>query len=389
MNGLICILDGDKATFDHVVLACHSNQSLAILDKDGDEVDKKLLASIRYQPNDVYLHSDRSLMPARTEAWASWNVLDNTQSTNRERNVCVTYWLNNLQNLSADAPLRLCTLNPITPPDPSLVIDKFVLEHPIFDKAAIEAQTAINRRQAGVDGACQLKKRNVWFAGAWLGSGFHEDGLRSAVAAATGILGGRVPSWAAAAGAPQHPALELIRGPSPEISWKHWMGMKLFESVASRGIKKGFLRVVLPDGNEMQFGRDTVREAELLSEPRATLWINDLSMMARCIKDSDVGLGEAYIEQLYEVDDLCEMFKVLLVNRDRLGETVTSSRFTSLIALLGTAMYKVSHRFVICTILSEMATFNVCLDKRMLSYSYAYIYMYREREMSALAIDGL
>lgn len=335
-------VDGESVIFDHVVLACHSNQSLKILAKDSDEEDKRLLSCIRYQPNQVYLHSDRSLMPARTEAWASWNVLDDTSSSGGSRNVCVTYWLNNLQNLPADAPLRLCTLNPITEPDPSLVIDQFVLEHPIFDKAAIEAQTELNRRQAGVAKEGENTSRNVWFAGAWLGSGFHEDGIRSAVAAATAIQGGRVPRWAVTAGAPEYPGLELIRGPSPEISWKQWLGMRMFESVASRGIKKGFLRVVLPDGNEMRFGRDSLREAELLSEPRATLWINDLSMMARCIKDSDVGLGEAYIEKLYQVDDLCEMFKVLLVNRERLGKTVTSSRITGLVALLGTAMYKVS-----------------------------------------------
>lgn len=194
-----------------------------------------LLSKIRFQENEVYLHQDRQLMPTRKDAWASWNVLDNSKHTNH-RSVCVTYWLNHLQNLPDDSALRLCTLNPIYKPEPALVIDKFILEHPIFDKAAIEAQMIINRRQANYkeNGDCR-----VWFAGAWLGNGFHEDGIRSAVAVCTAINKGKLPKWAVKAGAPPQPALKLIRGPSPEITISQQIGLQLFESLASRGIRKG------------------------------------------------------------------------------------------------------------------------------------------------------
>jgi len=339
-NVVVTDADGQKYDFEHVVLACHSDQSLALLKEDSSEEDKRLLAKVRYQPNDVYLHNDTKQMPVARNAWASWNVLDQTKKNEGNRSVCVTYWLNNLQNLPEGSPLRLCTLNPIEPPPPDKVIAKFTLEHPVFDVPALEAQTEINTRQSCYE---NLNGRNVWFAGAWLGSGFHEDGIRSAVAVATGINGGRLPAWALSIGAPEKPALQLIRGPSPEVTNAQSFGLGLFRAVASRGIKKGLLRLVLPNGEEMQFGRVSKDEAVRLGEPVVTMTIKNLDMMMRCIRDSDVGLGEAYMEEMYDVDDIVGLFKVLILNQQSLEDSLTNSYFSGFFAVVGGILYKLGN----------------------------------------------
>jgi predicted NAD/FAD-binding protein len=180
--------DDDKTeTFDLVVMACHSDTTASLLQGKGCEADKTLVQRVHYQPNEVILHSDVSQMPVLKNAWASWNVLDKSNEDGQDdednRNICVTYWLNHLQNLPETAPLLLCTLNPFNTIDESKVIFRTTLDHPIYTTDAMNAQREINELQSDVKAN---RDRNVWFAGAWLGSGFHEDGIRSAIAVATG-----------------------------------------------------------------------------------------------------------------------------------------------------------------------------------------------------------
>jgi predicted NAD/FAD-binding protein len=161
--------------YDHVVLACHSDQSLAVL-ADADAGERGILEAVKYQPNRAVLHTDAALMPKLRSVWSSWNYMSDG---GREPNVSVTYLLNKLQPLPFATPVLL-TLNPITEPDADKVLAEFDYAHPIFDGAAIAAQ----RRLADVQG-----RRQVWFAGAWTGYGFHEDGLKSGLAVAQAILG--------------------------------------------------------------------------------------------------------------------------------------------------------------------------------------------------------
>ncbi|MEE2566636.1 NAD(P)/FAD-dependent oxidoreductase [Hyphobacterium marinum] len=163
--------------FDEVILACHSDQARALLtDMDDDEA--ALLGAIRYSPNTAILHRDPSLMPSRRAAHAAWNyVRDDAGSA-----PCVTYDMNRLQGI--DRRYRLyVTLNPDRKPDPSLTFGEFQYDHPQFTTAAMAAQRTFNRIQG---------PRQTWFAGAWLGYGFHEDGLRSGLRIAL-RLGGRIP----------------------------------------------------------------------------------------------------------------------------------------------------------------------------------------------------
>jgi uncharacterized protein len=161
--------------FDQIVLACHSDQTLALL-ADPSHTETELLRSVHFQPNRVVLHTDSNLMPRRRRAWAAWNYIA-AGDRQSELPVAVSYWINKLQPLPFRTPV-LVTLNPPFEPRPDSLIAEFEYSHPLVKGAAVTAQ----QRFANLQG-----ERQTWFAGAWLGYGFHEDGLASAHAVAQGI----------------------------------------------------------------------------------------------------------------------------------------------------------------------------------------------------------
>ncbi len=159
--------------FDHVVLASHSDQSLAML-KDASSEEQRMLGAVRYQPNHAVLHTDVSVLPKRDKAWAAWNYearasAPHPSADEASRDVCVHYLINKLQPVPFHRPV-IVTLNPVSPIRAASVLERFEYSHPVFDQAAIDAQEQLPLLQ-GV--------RNTWFCGAWTGYGFHEDGLRS------------------------------------------------------------------------------------------------------------------------------------------------------------------------------------------------------------------
>ena len=170
--------DGRLERFDAVVLATHSDQALKLLEAPSAE-DRRLLGAIGYRPNRVILHRDVSLMPKRRKAWAAWTHMG---YSDRAGEGGVTYWMNELQSLPG--PPLFVSLNPARAPDPALVIGEWDYEHPVFDVAAVAAQKELWSLQG---------RRNVWFAGAWFGSGFHEDGLQAGLAVAEQLGGVRRP----------------------------------------------------------------------------------------------------------------------------------------------------------------------------------------------------
>jgi predicted NAD/FAD-binding protein len=167
--------NGHGGTFDQVVLACHSDQPLALVtDPTPDEA--ALLGSIRYQANRVLLHTDARLMPKRKRAWSAWNYLG-VADADATRPVAVSYWLNKLQAIPFDRPVFV-TLNPPFDPAPGALIAEFDYAHPLVKAAAFTAQQQFAHLQG---------RRRTWYAGAWLGHGFHEDGLASAYVVADGF----------------------------------------------------------------------------------------------------------------------------------------------------------------------------------------------------------
>jgi len=174
-QGPVITARGALERFDHVVLACHSDKVQAILG-DPSPLERRLLSQVRYQVNHVVVHTDTSLLPKARRAWAAWNYLaaDDPDGT---RPVAVSYLLNRLQPLPFATPV-IVTLNPPFDPAPGSVLQEFRYDHPLLDDDAVTAQRAFFRLQG---------EHRTWYAGAWLGHGFHEDGLASAHAVAAGI----------------------------------------------------------------------------------------------------------------------------------------------------------------------------------------------------------
>ncbi|NKF49819.1 FAD-dependent oxidoreductase [Shewanella sp. WXL01] len=165
--------NGEVKLFDDVVLACHSDQALAML-SDASDDEKRLLSDLAYQNNEVVLHTDTDLLPKRKAAWASWNYrLDGaSQAELLSRPASVTYNMNILQRLPKGSPTFCVTLNQTQLIDESKILRKFNYAHPVFNQAASDAQA-----QRGLING----KNNTYFAGAYWYNGFHEDGVRSAV----------------------------------------------------------------------------------------------------------------------------------------------------------------------------------------------------------------
>ena len=169
---------GAVARHDHVVLATHADTALAMLDSPSEK-ERALLGAFRYSRNRAVLHRDASLMPRRRKVWSSWNFCG--RSGGDANSLCVTYWMNRLQNLPTSQD-HFVTLNPTREPRDALYETSY--EHPIFDLGALGAQRALWSLQ-GVG--------NVWFAGAHFGAGFHEDGLQAGLAVAEALGGVRRP----------------------------------------------------------------------------------------------------------------------------------------------------------------------------------------------------
>lgn len=168
------VAGGDWESFDEVVFATHSDDTLAML-SDATEVETNTLGAVKYQPNKVVLHSDTSIMPKRRQTWSSWIYTEEAGKTSDQ--IDLTYWMNSLQPWLTEDPLMV-TLNTTRDLDPSLVWDEVTLRHPVYDLAAIEAQ----KQAAAMNGS-----NRTWFCGAWMKNGFHEDGLASAYDVVTAL----------------------------------------------------------------------------------------------------------------------------------------------------------------------------------------------------------
>ena len=168
---------GGAEDFDGVVLACHADQALSLLAQPTPQ-EQALLGAIRYHPNKAVLHTDTSVMPKKKLAWAAWNYERATDLGLESSRVCLHYWINRLQPLPFSQDV-VVSLNPVRAIDPSKVLGEYDYAHPVFDLAAIEAQSQLSSLQG---------QHNTWYAGAWMGYGFHEDGFKAGRDAALGIL---------------------------------------------------------------------------------------------------------------------------------------------------------------------------------------------------------
>jgi predicted NAD/FAD-binding protein len=176
-QGVRIITDGHAERFDEVVIATHTDQALGLLREPSGE-ERKVLGDIRYQDNRAVLHTDARVLPANPKAWAAWNY-ERAASTERESSrVCLHYLINLLQIIPFAQPV-VVSLNPLQPIDPATIVGEYDYAHPVFDLKAIDAQKRVPLLQG---------QHHTWYAGAWTGYGFHEDGLKSGLQVGRALL---------------------------------------------------------------------------------------------------------------------------------------------------------------------------------------------------------
>ena len=172
------IVTQDRAErFDEVVICTHSDQALRML-REPTQAEQQHLSAIKYQDNVAVLHTDESVLPSRRKAWAAWNYERAADQGQESARVCLHYLLNKLQPLPYEQAV-VVSLNPVKPIDPAKIIATIDYAHPVFDMAAIDAQQQLHEIQG---------RQHTWFAGAWMGYGFHEDGLKAGLGVARQLL---------------------------------------------------------------------------------------------------------------------------------------------------------------------------------------------------------
>jgi predicted NAD/FAD-binding protein len=176
-QGVRIVTDGHAERFDQVVIATHTDQALGLL-REPSTYERSLLGAIRYQDNRAVLHTDASVLPANAKTWAAWNYERAASSERESSRVCLHYLLNRLQRIPFAQPV-VVSLNPVQAIDPATIVGEYDYAHPVFDVAAIEAQKRLPLLQG---------QQHTWYAGAWTGYGFHEDGLKSGLQVGRALL---------------------------------------------------------------------------------------------------------------------------------------------------------------------------------------------------------
>ena len=179
-DSVLITTDKRVEKFDKVIFATHADITMKIL-QDATVLEKEIIGSVEYSKNTAYLHYDESHLPDSKKVWSAWNYFSETDVNNNQA-VAVSYLISKLQPLPFKAPI-VVTLNPMRIPDPAKTIKTIIYHHPLFDQKAINAQ----KRLPDIQG-----ENHTYFAGAWCGYGFHEDGLNSGIAVAK-MLGAKIP----------------------------------------------------------------------------------------------------------------------------------------------------------------------------------------------------
>ncbi|KAM3065268.1 hypothetical protein ACMFMG_004347 [Clarireedia jacksonii] len=203
---------GAEEIYDHVILATHGDTAHNLIRSSSTLLERSILSAFQTSKNTAVLHSDLSLMPRNRTAWAAWNYLTSSSPNTpyppsdpqKPSQVCLTYNMNILQHLPLSKFSHiLVTLNPLTPPSPSLTHSTYTYRHPLYTPRAIAAQKELYKIQ---------NTRGISYAGAWTGYGFHEDAFTSGVRVARDHLGATVPfPWKES---------EFARGKRPVMGWK-------------------------------------------------------------------------------------------------------------------------------------------------------------------------
>ncbi|CAN0904824.1 Tuberculostearic acid methyltransferase UfaA1 [Linum grandiflorum] len=281
---LVC-KDGSQELFDSCIVAVHAPDALKMLGEQASFDEARLLGAFQYMSSEIYLHRDTKFMPRNQAAWSAWNFLGSTDTK-----VCLTYWLNILQNLGETNQPYLVTLNPDDPPQHTLL--KWRTSHPVPSVAATKAAAELNNIQG---------KRGIWFCGAYLGYGFHEDGLKSGLLAANSLLG---------------KSCNILSNPKHMVpSWLETAGRLFVTRFLGQYISSGSL-MLLEEGGTMFTFEGTGKKCFL----KTLLRIHSPQFYWKIMTQADLGLADAYINGDFSFVDkdegLLNFFMVLILNRD-------------------------------------------------------------------------
>ncbi|EFJ06897.1 hypothetical protein SELMODRAFT_166747 [Selaginella moellendorffii] len=284
-GGVKLILEsGEKVVYDTCLVAAHAPDALTLLGETATFDERRLLGAFQYSYSDIYLHRDRALMPKSTAAWSAWNFLGSVQGR-----VCVTYWLNLLQNLGdTEGKPYLVTLNPPRPP--KNLISKWRTGHPVPSPGAATALKELDTIQGA---------RKIWFAGAYQGYGFHEDGLKAGMAAANSLLGAK------------YQALSNVK--QLNFTWCQSQARREVTKFLQKYIVFGKLQFIEAGGTILDFvGKD----CDLTSKLR----IHHPDFYWKIATRSDLGLAEAYMDGDFTCIDsqngLLNLLLIIIKNRD-------------------------------------------------------------------------
>ena len=331
--------------FDCVVFACHPDQALAILGSNATKKESEVLSCFKYISSNVYVHSDEALMPRSKAAWTSWNYIGNTTSNSNEKPVFVSYWLNKLQNLKCSNDIFV-SLNPLTQPDPTKVHSTINYSHPQYTATSVNAQRAVAAMQG---------ENGLYFCGAWMGYGFHEDGMRSGLEVAMAISNTPTP-WIQKWG--NH---KLIPAPSMQLkaskeqatlagaitrpivwAFENFCQFAILTFLKS-GFSKGRLTFITQDDKVVKFVgfQDPGSESDEIVVKVFKPWF-----WARLALEADIGLARSYIAGEWEVqntgpasDGMTKFLLLMIQNipngKDRVSGGVDAAKLAT--AWIGTA----------------------------------------------------
>ncbi|RYR38093.1 hypothetical protein Ahy_A09g043051 isoform G [Arachis hypogaea] len=286
-NGcLVHCKDGSKEMYDCCIIATHAPGTLILLGEEATYDERRILGAFQYAYSDTFLHHDKNLMPQNPSAWSAWNFL----GCNNNNKVCVTFWLNILQNLGETRLPFLITLNPNHTPKSTLL--KWSTKHPVPSVAAFKASYELEKIQG---------KRGIWFCGAYQGCGFHEDGLKSGMIAANAVLG-RCCSFQTN---PKHMV----------PSWKELSARFYVTRFLSSYVNTGCL-TLLEEGGTMFTFEGTDMKCSL----KCVMRIHSPQFYWKVMTQADLGLADAYINGDFSLIDkdegLLNLILIILASRD-------------------------------------------------------------------------
>ncbi|KHN30725.1 Putative fatty acid methyltransferase [Glycine soja] len=277
--------DGSEEMYDGCIMAVHAPDALRLLGDEATFDERRILGAFQYAYSDIFLHRDKNLMPQNPAAWSAWNFLGSNNNK-----VCLTYWINILQNIKETSQPFLVTLNPDHIPENTLL--KWSTGHPVPSVAAFKASLELDHIQG---------KRKIWFSGAYLGYGFHEDGFKAGMIAAHGLLGS---------------CCVLQTNPKHMVpSWKE-LGARIFVTrFLSYYINTGCL-MLLEEGGTMFTFEGTGKNCGL----KSVLRVHNPQFYWKVMTQADLGLADAYINGDFSFVDKDEglliLILILIANRD-------------------------------------------------------------------------